>query len=69
MSTSPYSIDLREKVIKYIEGGHSHRNSAVVFNIHYQTIGNWWRRYKKEGSFKALPRPGSKPNMDSRRRV
>ncbi len=38
MSTSPYSRDLREKVINYIEKGNSQRSAAKIFDIHENTI-------------------------------
>lgn len=54
MSTSPYSLDLREKVIKYIESGKSQQSATRVFGLNSSTVNRWWLRYKREGNY--LPR-------------
>lgn len=64
MSTSPYSIDLREKVIDYISKGNSQRSASKVFGIHKNTINRWWIRYKSEGVFAAKIRLGMKSRVD-----
>ncbi|MBA8667137.1 IS630 family transposase, partial [Holosporaceae bacterium 'Namur'] len=35
---SPYSLDLREKVIRYLEAGNSQRDAAKVFNLSKTTV-------------------------------
>jgi len=45
-----YSIDLREKVIKYLEDGNSQRQAAKVFNINLTTVNEWSQKYRKTGS-------------------
>lgn len=37
-----YSIDLRERVLSYIEDGHTQKEASDVFNIPRQTIYNWF---------------------------
>lgn len=38
MSTSPYSLDLRKKIIEYIKQGNNQAQTAKVFNLHRNTI-------------------------------
>lgn len=67
MSTSPYSKDLREKVINYLKTGAKQKITAKIFGLHHNTVNRWWSRYKKEGNFLARTRPGAlrKLNVDS----
>jgi transposase len=64
MSTSPYSKDLRQKVITYIEKGNSQKSASEVFSIHRNTINRWWLRYKESGIILAKPRHGLKSKLD-----
>lgn len=64
MSTSPYSIDLREKVIKYLEAGNSQRSASKVFQLSPTTVNTWHVRYKKEGHYQARKRIGAKPSIE-----
>ena len=64
MSTSPYSIDLREKVIKFIEGGNSQKAAARIFQLSKTTVNIWWLRYKQEGHYCPRKRIGAKPSIE-----
>ena len=64
MSTSPYTLDLREKVIKYLQKGHTQKACAEVFSLHLSTVQRWWARYSAEGHFKPRKRLGSKGKVD-----
>ena len=55
MSTSPYSEDLRKKVIEYIKKGKSQKETSEVFGIHKNTVNRWSVRYLKEGHYGARP--------------
>ena len=66
MSTSPYSIDLREKVIEYINKGNSQKSASEIFAIHKNTINRWWIRYKTEGMFAARIRLGLKSKVNKK---
>ena len=46
----PYSLDLRKKVIKYIEDGGKIREAAKVFNIGRATIYRWLERENLEAT-------------------
>ena len=66
MSTSPYSKDLRVRVIKKLKEGNSYKECAKLFELSISTIGRWYRRYKQEGHCQAKARPGAerKINVD-----
>ena len=38
-----YSLDLRERVLSFIEDGHSQKEAGKVFKVPRQTIYNWLR--------------------------
>jgi transposase len=63
MSTSPYSLDLRKKVIEFLNAGNSQRLASQVFNISKTTVNSWHVRYKKEGNYDAKLRIGAKPKI------
>ena len=45
-----YSLDLRQRVLKYLEEGHDKQSAANVFSIGIATIYRWLRLRKKTGS-------------------
>ena len=63
MSTSPYSQDLREKVIKYLAAGNSQKAASEVFRLSPTTINIWHVRYKREGHCRPRKRIGAKPTI------
>ena len=65
MRTSPYNIDLRKKVIKYIELGNSQQSASKVFMLNPSTVNRWWLRYKREGNFSAKKRLGKAPRVSA----
>jgi transposase len=65
MTTSPYSIDLREKVINFLKSGKSQTEASIVFGINRMTVNKWYSRYKNEGHYLPKVRLGSKPNIDT----
>jgi transposase len=64
MTTSPYSTDLRKKVINYIKKGNSKKSASEVFSLHRNTVSGWWTRYKIEGSSCAKPRIGARRRLN-----
>ncbi len=64
MTTSPYSLDLRKKVINHIKQGHSQLEASLLFKLHKNTVNRWWVRYHKEGTLSARARPGFKSKVD-----
>lgn len=65
--TSPYDIDLREKIIKYLEKGNRYIDAASVFEVSVSAIGRWYRKYKSEGNFNAKIRLGAKRKVDDKK--
>ena len=65
MTTSPYSIDLRKKIIDCIESGTSQKTLAILFKINPSTISRWWIRYKTEGHYNPRVRIGKKPKINA----
>jgi transposase len=51
-----YSVDLREKVIKYLEQNNSKKSASKLFNIGESTIQRWISQYKKQGHIKPRKR-------------
>ena len=64
MSTSPYSNDLREKVINYLKKGKTQKEASEVFGVHRNTVSRWNKRYCEEGSCSARKRLGYKSKLD-----
>ncbi len=64
MSTSPYSMDLREKVIKFLESENTQVSAAKTFSLNLSTVKEWHSRYKKEGNYAPRKRLGKKSRLD-----
>lgn len=65
MSTSPYSTDLRHKVIGFLQAGGSQRAAAKLFKMSKTTINKWNLQYKNEGHVLPRKRLGLKPKVSS----
>lgn len=65
---SPYSLDLRTRIIKAYENGDiTHEEISEQYNLGVATVKRYWSRYQKEGH--VLPRDwirGRKPYIDSK---
>lgn len=59
-----YSIDLRKRVISFIEEGNSQQSATKVFKLNKATVNRWWLRYQKEGHVNPRKNLGSKPKID-----
>ncbi len=64
MPTSPYSLDLRDRVIKYIKSGKSQKEAAKVFCLNLSTVNRWYLRYSREGNCLPRRRLGAKSKID-----
>jgi transposase len=56
----PYSIDLRERVVKAVDGGLSRRRAALLFGVAISTVIHWVRRHRDTGSVAAKPMGGDR---------
>jgi transposase len=64
MSTSPYSLDLRNSVIKYIKSGNSQISASRVFSLNLSTVNKWYLRYRSEGNCNPRRRLGAKSKIN-----
>jgi transposase len=64
MSSNPYGLDLREKVIKFLSAGNSQRLASKVFNISKTTVNTWHVRYKKDGNYLPKKKLGARSKID-----
>ena len=51
----PYSLDLRERVVRRVEAGRSVREVAVVFGVSVASVVRWSQRKRQTGSAAAKP--------------
>jgi transposase len=49
----PYSRDLRERVVRSVEGGLSRRRAASVFGVGIATVIDWVRVWRESGRLSA----------------
>lgn len=59
-----YSLDLRERVVKYVEKGNSAELAATSFSIGIATIYRWLRLKKEAGSLEPLRRERAYQKID-----
>lgn len=53
-----YSMDLRERVVSYINSGGQQTVAAKIFSVSLRTIHKWMHSYRATGEIKLLPRGG-----------
>jgi len=56
--TRPYSLDLRERVARFVVGGGTTRQAAERFDVSVTAAGRWARRLRETGSAAALAMGG-----------
>jgi transposase len=54
----PYSRDLRERVVRAVEGGLSRRGAAARFGVAISTVIEWVNAWRAEGRLIAKPMGG-----------
>ena len=64
MKKRQYSVDLRERVIAYIEAGNDQKRTSKTFKISTSSVNRWWLRYQKENMISPKPRLGSKGKIN-----
>lgn len=57
-----YSLDLREKVVLYVESGNTRVSASKVFGIGERTVRRWVSRYRSTGNIAPLPHGGGFPS-------
>ncbi len=53
-----YSLDLRERVVGFVENGHSRRAAAAHFQVSVSFVVNLMKAVRTRGSFEAKPSGG-----------
>lgn len=61
---SQYSLDLRQKVIRFVQDGNTQIAASKVFNLSKTTVNAWCLRYKNEGHCCARKHLGAAPRID-----
>ena len=54
----PYSLDLRERVVGFVENGHSRRAAAAHFKVSVSFVVNLMKAVRTRGSFEPKPSGG-----------
>ena len=49
-----YSIDLRTRAINWVRSGKSRMSASQVFDVHYNTVKGWVKKYQETGD--CMPR-------------
>ena len=57
----PYSNDLRSRVVRFVEAGHSCRETAGIFRVSVASVVKWSQRYRATGSAAAKRMGGNRP--------
>ena len=61
-----YSVDLRRRIVAFVERGHSRREAARVFDVSPSFVITLMRRYKASGALMGRPRGGARHHSLSR---
>jgi transposase len=56
--TRPYSLDLRDRVARFVVSGGTTREAADLFDVSVTAAGRWGRRLRETGSAAALAMGG-----------
>jgi transposase len=54
----PYSLDLRERVVRFVEDGHSRHAAAAHFKVSVSFVVNLMKAVRMRGSFEPKPSGG-----------
>ncbi len=54
----PYSLDLRERVIRALQGGARQKAVAEQFDVSLSTVQRFSYQYRAEGHLRSKPSPG-----------
>lgn len=57
----PYSLDLRERVVKAVRSGRSCRAVAETFGVSVSSVVKWSQRHRTTGSAAPKPMGGKRP--------
>jgi len=60
-----YSVDLRSRVIGFIEEGNTHEQASIIFKVGTTTISNWVALLSETGSLEKRPLNRTAPIFES----
>jgi transposase len=43
-----YSVDLRKRVLKYVEENNNMFEASKIYDVSYNTVRNWYKAYREE---------------------
>lgn len=61
---APLSLDLRERIIRLVEGGLSHDDVAEDLDVSQSAVSSLVRHHTKHGHFYPIRPPGNTPTFD-----
>jgi transposase len=64
-----YSEDLRERVVKAVEGGASRHAAAAQFKVSAPSAVRWVQRWRASGAMGAKPRGGSLSPLEEHKEI
>jgi transposase len=56
-----YSLELRERVVSFVEKGNSRKSASEVFSVHYNTVKAWVKQFRERGCLTPKPMPPRPP--------
>ena len=66
--SKPYSLDLRERVVEFVEAGASRHEAAERFEVSVSSAIRWMQRRMRFGSAAAKPSGGSTSRLEAHAR-
>lgn len=57
----PYPAVLRERLLRFVDAGHSQAEAARTFGVSLRSISRWRAQQATTGDLAAKPRPGRTP--------
>ncbi len=64
-----YSVDLRERVLKYLEKNKNRKAASLLFQVGIATIYRWISRKKETGHVQPLRRPYAYKKIDDQKLI
>lgn len=64
-----YSIDLRERVLQYLEKNTNRKAASLLFQVGIATIYRWISRKKEKGNVEPLRRPYAYKKIDDQKLI
>src|SRR3989338_2989985 len=64
-----YSIDLRERVLQYLEKNKNRKDASLLFQVGIATIYRWLARKKEKGNVEPLRRPYVYKKIDDQKLI